>query len=270
MERARRANPSSSRAATTEPRQNAESARLAAIHRDAAEGFCTNDAEDAQLTAVGGKDATKYGELTPQGFYALAHHIGLRADDSFYDAGSGLGRLVLQAARDFGVREACGIELASSRHALALRNLERESADVARRVKLIEGDCADRELWALHLADVSVIFISNLLFDAALNQRLLLCIEELAPRARVVATLLPIADCGLTDFAEPREIFGLETSWMAPKPALANATTLRPGSRVYLYRRKEASAAALSAPESREYPESANNKKPPRCVFFQD
>ena len=117
---------------------------LRCIRRFLRDGFCTSEIEDLQIRAVGGENADMYGEITPRGFRTLAHHLSLAGTDVFVDCGSGLGRAVVQAASEFGVHRAIGIEFAPSRHQLARANLARAApSDLAARVELLQGDCAD-------------------------------------------------------------------------------------------------------------------------------
>ena len=200
--------------------------------------MCISSVEEQRIAAVGGADAWKYGELTPRGFAKLASAVGLDSTDVFLDAGSGLGRLVIQAAREFGTRRAFGVELARSRHHAALQSLQCEPVNVSCRVTLLEGDCAAQDLWQAHLSSVGVVFVSNLLFDASLNQRLKHCIEQHAPQARAVACLRKWADT-LEGYMEPFEVL-CETSWTAPilLPTDATWSTAR-GSKVFIYKRIE-------------------------------
>ena len=114
---------------------------------------CTR-AEHEAMTSIGGGFASKYGEITERGFRSLAERIRLGPDDVFVDCGSGLGLSVSQAAREFGVRRAYGVEFSASRHGLAVERLAADAAadasgrDLASRVRLIQGDCADESLWA--------------------------------------------------------------------------------------------------------------------------
>ena len=64
------------------------------VRSAAAEGAFVSSAESAAIAAVGGRSAATYGEITRDGFAALAHdpRISLCADDVFADLGSGLGR----------------------------------------------------------------------------------------------------------------------------------------------------------------------------------
>ena len=132
--------------------------------------------------------------------------------------------------------EAFGVELARSRHHAALQSLQCEPVNVSCRVTLLEGDCAAQDLWQAHLSSVGVVFVSNLLFDASLNQRLKHCIEQHAPQARAVACLRKWSDT-LEGYMEPFEVL-CETSWTAPilLPTDATWSTAR-GSKVFIYKR---------------------------------
>ena len=217
----------------------AENQRLAAIRKAAQDGMCIAESEEARIAALGGGDAWKYGELTAKGFVTLASALQLGPHDVFFDAGSGLGRLVMQAARDFGVRRAIGIELSSSRHAHAVQSLRLESA-LASRVHFLEGDCADARLWDENLSECTVIFVSNLLFDSALNLRLKSCVEQHAPRARAVACLRKFSEGVLLEGFEEPIMLPCETSWSAPLALPADATWVAPrrGTSVYVYERR--------------------------------
>jgi len=219
---------------------SSETRRLQAIRRAARDGLCTTDWEDSAVEAVGGPHASTYGEITPRGFSALGHHLSLSQDDTFLDAGSGLGRAVMQAAREFRVRRAFGIELAASRHRMAIKNLEREPEDVSGRCVLINGDCADPSLWEEELEQCSVVYVANLLFDARLNSRLKRCLEN-TPTVRAIASLQGWQH-GLEGFHVPSEV-EVETSWSAPLLVAggAGAVEPHPGSTVYIYERQDAS-----------------------------
>ena len=213
-----------------------ESARLRGVQRAARDGMCTSMNEDAAIEALGGEFASTYGEITPVGFSKLGQSLGLQSSDVFCDAGSGLGRAVLQAAAEFGVRRAYGIEYAPSRHKLAVSRLEREvKPELAERVHLIQGDCADAAIWEEHLDGCTVLFASNLLFDDPLNNRLRSCIETCST-IRAVASLKLWPE-GLLGFGEPQAVC-CETSWSAPLVIHdLGGIQPHPGTPVYLYER---------------------------------
>ena len=233
---------------------------LDAVQEAVRQGRCTDQAEEAEIEAVGGAEASTYGEVTPLGFRTMATRLGLGAADTFADLGSGLGRCVLQAASEFHVHRAIGVEMALSRHSLAEELLEGASSSAAaERVTFVHGDCADEAVWQDHLADVSAVYVSNLLFDDALNARLARRLEA-AASVRAVASLRPFEGGNAAlggGFTEetPRDLL-VETSWRAPEE-LQQAGTLAPsGSLVYVYRRPPAGAqqgdAALSSDDVKE------------------
>ena len=77
------------------------------------------------MKSIGGALASAYGEITRAGFSALGKNLRLERDDVFVDCGSGRGQTVAQAAREFGVARAYGIEFSASRHERAVADLER-------------------------------------------------------------------------------------------------------------------------------------------------
>ena len=89
------------------------------------EAFACTTEEHEMMKAIGGALASAYGEITRAGFSALGKNLRLERDDVFVDCGSGRGQTVAQAAREFGVARAYGIEFAASRHERAVADLER-------------------------------------------------------------------------------------------------------------------------------------------------
>ncbi|MGI8921057.1 MAG: methyltransferase domain-containing protein [Solirubrobacteraceae bacterium] len=78
--------------------------------------------------------------------------------DVFLDLGSGKGRVVLQAAADYGFGKIIGVELAPALHALAESNLAAAAPRLPRRnVRLVCADAASFEL----PDDVTVVFMNN-------------------------------------------------------------------------------------------------------------
>ena len=219
---------------------------LEAIQEAVREGRCTDQLEEEAIEQLGGPEAAVYGEITPLGFRAMARRLGLSATDAFADLGSGLGRVVLQAVKEFNVRRSCGVEMALSRHLLAeaLRDSDSEAA-FASRVRFINDDCAADAVWREHLDDTTVVYASNLLFGPELMERLARCLEGCAT-VRVVASLKPFPS--LAGFREelPREM--VETSWRAPEEVQQAGAIEQPGSLMYIYRRVAVGIVAASSP----------------------
>ena len=67
--------------------------------------------------------SSTYGEITTKGFRELAKRIELYSGDCFLDMGSGVGRVVVQAALEFGCRSSLGVELSMTRHQRAQQAL---------------------------------------------------------------------------------------------------------------------------------------------------
>jgi SAM-dependent methyltransferase len=102
---------------------------------------------------------------------------GVTKDDVVYDLGSGDGRIVIAAAKDFGAR-GVGIDISSKLVAEARANAEK--AGVADRVKFVEQD-----LFEANISDATVVTL-YLLPDINLKLRPKLW-RELKPGTRVVS-----------------------------------------------------------------------------------
>ncbi|HXG22550.1 MAG TPA: methyltransferase domain-containing protein [Methylomirabilota bacterium] len=104
--------------------------------------------------------------------------------DVVYDLGSGDGRIVIMAARQFGAR-AVGVELDPARIAEAIINARQ--AGVSERVQFLQQD-----LFTADLHDATVV---TLFLTPALNLRLRPKLwRELRPGARVVTHLYDMGD----------------------------------------------------------------------------
>lgn len=168
-------------------------------------------AERLLLNDSCGLGGSTYGEITPTGFRTLMASCELSTDDNFVDLGSGRGACVLQAAKEFKVHHACGMELAPSRHHLALAALEAADADVRSRTSFVEGDVGASTTSGILEKDSSVVWLSNLLFDDHLMQRIARLLEA-APKVRCVAALRAIAG-GLDGFVEDELPVRCQMSW---------------------------------------------------------
>lgn len=101
----------------------------------------------------------------------------VKKDDVVYDLGSGDGRIVIAAARDFGAR-GVGVELDKELIVKSVKNAEQ--AGVAERVKFLEKD-----FFTIDLREATVVTL-YLLPD--LNARLLpKFLKELKPGSRIVS-----------------------------------------------------------------------------------
>ena len=90
------------------------------LYRDE-HGYDLSEADEARVLAT--RSAPTYGELMPSATARLVEALKLDADDSFYDLGSGVGKVVLQVAMTVPVQRSIGIELVGTRHRIAQRML---------------------------------------------------------------------------------------------------------------------------------------------------
>ncbi|MEX1140860.1 MAG: methyltransferase domain-containing protein [Thermoleophilaceae bacterium] len=101
------------------------------------------------------------GRYEPSDWRVLARVLPRRAvssDDVFVDIGSGMGRVVLQAAMRYRFRRVIGVELAEGLTETARRNVERNRTRLrCKDVELIAADATAYEL----PDDVTVVFLYN-------------------------------------------------------------------------------------------------------------
>lgn len=167
--------------------------------------------ERSLLNDLCGLGGSTYGEITTAGFQTLMASCELGSSDSFVDLGSGRGECVLQATSQYGVCRATGVELAPSRHELAVAALAGSKAGVRSRTSFLLGDIGAPEAALALSEDSSVVWLSNLLFDAQLMQRIAKLLEA-APTVRCVAALRAIPG-GLEGFVEDDTPIPCQMSW---------------------------------------------------------
>lgn len=105
-------------------------------------------------------------------------------DDYVVDLGSGDGRIVITAARDFGVERALGVDIDPERVAEAKRNAE--AAGLTDRVRFEEGD-----IFELDFSDATVVTMYLL---PNLNLRLRPTLLEMPPGTRIVSHAFNMGD----------------------------------------------------------------------------
>jgi SAM-dependent methyltransferase len=120
----------------------------------------------------------------PQVVDAMLRLAGVDRDDVVYDLGSGDGRIVIAAARDFGAR-GVGIEIDPRLVAQSTRSAER--AGLAERVRFVQQDLFETDL---RPATVVTLYLTREL-NLRLRAKLL---RELRPGARVVSHHFDMGD----------------------------------------------------------------------------
>jgi hypothetical protein len=101
-------------------------------------------------------------DYSPSGWFLLRRALPqheTRPEDVFLDAGSGMGRIVLQAARQYRFARVIGVELAPELHRIAQDNLRRSRtrALAMSHIDLINADITDYTV----PDDVTVVYLFN-------------------------------------------------------------------------------------------------------------
>jgi SAM-dependent methyltransferase len=128
--------------------------------------------------------AVRYSPTPHHVVVALLRLAGVGPQDTVYDLGSGDGRIVIAAARDFGAR-AVGVEIDRILAAAARQNVN--TAGVGDRVRIVEQDIFDTDLAP---ATVVALYLSEAV-HARLRPKLL---RELRPGTRVVSYRVAMDD----------------------------------------------------------------------------
>jgi len=129
-------------------------------------------------------------------------------DDVVYDLGSGDGRIVIAAARDFGAR-GVGIELDPGLVAESARNARR--AGVSERTRFLQQD--------IFAADTGEATVVTMYLSPEVNLRLRpKLLSQLKPGSRIVSHDFPIGDwqpAGVVNFTGPERTHVLSL-WIVP------------------------------------------------------
>mmetsp|Transcript_12724 Transcript_12724/g.44191 ORF Transcript_12724/g.44191 Transcript_12724/m.44191 type:complete len:253 (-) Transcript_12724:232-990(-) len=191
----RRSAPVPCRASSATARASTEVRRLLADAYDPADHMATGvghhtSAEDRDemrtLSTSQGPLAWTYGELTFDGMSELRGLIGAGPSDAFYDLGSGMGRLVLQAHLEWGCKRSVGVELSGERHRKGVKaraRLESE-IDTARELELVHGN-----LLELDCSAATVVYLACTCWDREFMLQVLSCVEPAScPNLRWLVT----------------------------------------------------------------------------------
>jgi hypothetical protein len=121
-------------------------------------GVHTEDRLDVEQLGLRSADSVDYIPSTWLLLPLVLRRRDVSRDDVFLDAGSGMGRVVLQAAVRYPFRRVIGVEVSERLHAVAVANIHRNehrlrSADV----QLFNGDILEFR----DLDEVSVVFLYN-------------------------------------------------------------------------------------------------------------
>ena len=144
----------------------------------------------------------------PEVVVEILRLAGVGPGDVVYDLGSGDGRIVIAAARDFGAR-GVGIELDPDLVAESARNARR--AGVAERTRFLRQDIFD--------ADISEATVVTMYLSPEVNLRLRpKLLSQLKPGSRIVSHDFPIGDwqpARVVNFKGPERTHVLSL-WIVP------------------------------------------------------
>ena len=124
-----------------------------------------------------------YEPSPPEVVRAMLELAGVTANDVVYDLGSGDGRIVIAAARDFAAR-GVGIDIDPQRIAEGNENAKR--ANVTDRVRFVEGDLFD--------SDFSAATVVTLFLWPHINMKLRPQLRKLKPGTRIVSHVHDLGD----------------------------------------------------------------------------
>ena len=144
----------------------------------------------------------------PEVVIEILRLAGVGPDDVVYDLGSGDGRIVIAAARDFGAR-GVGIELDPGLVAESARNARR--AGVAERTRFLQQN--------IFVADISEATVVTMYLSPEVNLRLRpKLLSQLKPGSRIVSHDYPIGDwqpARAVNFESPERTHVLSL-WIVP------------------------------------------------------
>jgi precorrin-6B methylase 2 len=153
---------------------------------------------------------------TPQEVVDAMLKLGkVNSEDILLDLGSGDGRIVITAARDYKVKKAVGVEIDPALVAESRRNIER--AGVADRAEIIQQNLFD--------TDLSKYTVITMYLLPSVNLRLRHKLLRLRPGTRIISHAF---DMGGWQPDEVRQVNGRTIYlWIVPEPDKVNPEFLK-------------------------------------------
>lgn len=122
-----------------------------------------------------------YGEGEGETMSRIFHDVlGIGPDDIFLDAGSGTGKIPIQACLETRAQRCYGIELSAERHYVGVKALERlplqgdAQASAARRVRLFHGSLTESDADRLYLPAATAVYSNMLTWPGKLQTEFVL------------------------------------------------------------------------------------------------
>jgi len=147
----------------------------------------------------------QYGEITYEGMQALYPAMGLGKGDTFYDLGSGIGKLVLYVAMRGEVEKSMGLEVGDRRHRLA----ETAAASLVAPPGCAKFELLQEDISRRHYRDACVVLITNLCMDMGVQNRTLDNLYRCEKFRRIV-TICPLPP---RPWLKLRKTVKISTTW---------------------------------------------------------
>ncbi len=147
-------------------------------------GYKLSEADKQRVLAT--RSSPTYGEILPHATTELAQELKLGPDDTFYDLGSGLGKVVLQLAMSVPLAGCFGLELVRNRHRIASNMLAR----VREQGLLLAAACEFHRanFMSAPLDDATVVYTCSTAFSAEFMNELAAHLARLPVGLRWVST----------------------------------------------------------------------------------
>jgi len=172
-------------------------------------GFAIPESETSAIKQAGGRST--YGEIVYDSLATVLQDLRVAKHDVFYDLGSGVGKVVVQAYLDFPFKKSVGIELSDDRHSKAANIRDqlnkRKLIKTDRSLEFIRGDIAKADI-----SDATVIYMCSTCYPAELMQTLLERLADLEKGLRVI-TLKSFPDSFARYGFTKTKKYTLPTTW---------------------------------------------------------
>jgi hypothetical protein len=160
----------------------------------------------AKLAVERARSSPMYGEIMPTAGLQLIDFLQLGRNDSFYDLGSGAGKLVLLAALTSEAK-CVGIELVEPRWRLGVDALTQ-----ARELGVVRARVAEfrhEDFMSSDLTDATIIYTCSTAFPPAFMKKL----AHRVALGNAGLTFVTVQDLDPTPWFEPRGVLSLDMSW---------------------------------------------------------
>jgi hypothetical protein len=169
-------------------------------------GWSISSAEERRVLAA--KSSPTYGEIRPAALARLLTSLELQPKDVLYDLGSGIGKVVVQAALSVRVRRIVGVELVPSRHVIAERILARARERGLLLTRRVEVQCGD--FMRADLSKATVVYTCSTAFSDAFMRAVA---RRLARVGRPGLTLVTTQELDPAGRFTPMRVLELDMSW---------------------------------------------------------